>query len=215
MDNSVEEKDNVVDISANEKDELIKKLMHEVQRYKSGEDEKHRKAEKEYYIRKTERKNERVKAIIIGSIFLLSLTLLLFVSLRNPDIYLISKETTSFISQAINAFFLLIIPLILGSVGAIARIMVSGMQILKNLTLVLSSGLMAIFSWVGIKSELLISVIAPHIKTQNVDVNAAIANPQTEFYSMALVAILVGMFSSNVYIFINQKVESLTKVKEP
>ncbi|HFQ5032110.1 TPA: hypothetical protein ACGV5Y_004378, partial [Vibrio vulnificus] len=62
---------------------------------------------------------------------------------------------------------------------------------------------------------ILVSIIAPHLEKQGVKVSEVAANTSAEFYSMALVAIVVGMFSSNVYIFINQKVESLTNRRQP
>ncbi|MGL1190415.1 hypothetical protein ACSTLL_01035 [Vibrio parahaemolyticus] len=211
----MENSDNVVDIPQQDKDELIKQLKLQVSELKDDKNREMDEQERQYFIRQAELKNDRVKATVIGCIFMFCLTILVFLSFRNPDIYLIDEETTQFVAQAVNAFFLLMIPLIIGSIGAIARIMVSGMPILKNSTLVLSSGLMAMFSWVGIKSEILVSIIAPHLEKQGVKVSEVAANTSAEFYSMALVAIVVGMFSSNVYIFINQKVESLTNGRQP
>ncbi|WP_158676009.1 hypothetical protein [Vibrio aquaticus] len=211
----MENSDNVVDIPQQDKDELIKQLKLQVSELKDDKNREMDEQERQYFIRQAELKNDRVKATVIGCIFAFCLTILVFLSFRNPDIYLIDEETTQFVAQAVNAFFLLMIPLIIGSIGAIARIMVSGMPILKNSTLVLSSGLMAMFSWVGIKSEILVSIIAPHLEKQGVKVSEVTANTSAEFYSMALVAIVVGMFSSNVYIFINQKVESLTNGRQP
>ncbi|ENU9819659.1 hypothetical protein ACSL9H_003655, partial [Vibrio cholerae] len=211
----LENSDNVVDIPQQDKDELIKQLKLQVSELKDDKNRELDEKERQYFIRQAELRNDRVKATVIGCIFMFCLTILVFLSFRNPDIYLIDKETTRFVAQAVNAFFLLMIPLIVGSIGAIARIMVSGMPILKNSTLVLSSGLMAMFSWVGIKSEILVSIIAPHLEEQGVKVSEVAANTSAEFYSMALVAIVVGMFSSNVYIFINQKVESLTNGRKP
>ncbi|EOV0072130.1 hypothetical protein WM009_21160, partial [Vibrio vulnificus] len=211
----LENSDNVVDIPQQDKDELIKQLKLQVSELKDDKNREMDEKERQYFIRQAELRNDRVKATVIGCIFMFCLTILVFLSFRNPDIYLIDKETTRFVAQAVNAFFLLMIPLIVGSIGAIARIMVSGMPILKNSTLVLSSGLMAMFSWVGIKSEILVSIIAPHLEEQGVKVSEVAANTSAEFYSMALVAIVVGMFSSNVYIFINQKVESLTNGRKP
>ncbi|MDE1312559.1 hypothetical protein G6Z90_16965 [Vibrio aestuarianus subsp. cardii] len=211
----MENTDNVVDMQQQDKDQLIKRLEQKIVELESSETEQLEEKKRQHFIRQAELKNDRVKATVIGSIFILCLTILIFLSLRNPDIYLIESETTSFIAQAVNAFFLLMIPLIIGSIGAIARIMVSGMPILRNSTLILSSGLMAMFSWVGIKSEILVSIIAPHLEQQGVSVTEVAANSSAEFYSMVLVAIIVGMFSSNVYIFINQKVEALTNARQP
>ena len=74
--------------------------------------------------------------------------------------------------------------------------------------LIVSSGLMAMFSWVGIKSGILLAVVAPHLEKQGVPSNIT-AQTESSFYTMALVAILVGMFSTNLYIFINQRVEQI------
>ena len=60
------------------------------------------------------------------------------------------------INQAMNAVILLIIPFFLGSLGGLTRILVADTSVSNKSTLVLSSGLMAMFSWVGIKSGCLV-----------------------------------------------------------
>ncbi len=76
---------------------------------------------------------------------------------------------------------------------------------------------MSSFSWLGIKSKVFIALLTPYTAKSAESGEALISESGTEFYSMALVAVLVGAFASNLYIFINQKVESLTNSgnKEP
>ncbi|SFF08553.1 hypothetical protein [Nitrosomonas sp. Nm166] len=154
--------------------------------------------------------SEQIKLLYLGTVFMFAFVILLMVSLRNPDIYQIDEETLITINQAFNALVLLIIPFLLGILGAVSRIMIAGVKVAQQLSLVISSGIMASFSWVGIKSGVLLSIVAPHLEKQGVETTAVLNSP-SDFYTMALVAILVGMFSTNLYLFINQKVEQLTQ----
>ncbi|HAV1338195.1 hypothetical protein CGG78_24005 [Vibrio parahaemolyticus] len=160
------------------------------------------------------RQREFRKSMYLAFTFMFAFSILMFASLRNPGIYEIDKETFVLINQAFNAIVLLVIPFFLGSLGAIARILMAGVKGGQHGVLVVSSGLMAMFSWVGIKSGVLLAIVAPHLEKQGV---ASTITMQTEssFYTMALVAIAVGMFSSNLYIFINQRVEQLSATKKP
>ncbi|MFP7409068.1 hypothetical protein [Aeromonas veronii] len=153
------------------------------------------------------------KSMYLAFTFMFAFSILIFASLSNPGIYEIDKETFVLINQAFNAIVLLVIPFFLGSLGAIARILMAGVKGGQHGVLVVSSGLMAIFSWVGIKSGVLLAIVAPHLEKQGV---SSTITMQTEsgFYTMALVAIAVGMFSSNLYIFINQRVEQLSATKK-
>ncbi|PCJ26210.1 MAG: hypothetical protein COA96_05555 [SAR86 cluster bacterium] len=94
-------------------------------------------------------------------------------------------------------------------IGAVSRILIAGIKVVQQSSLVISSGLMAAFSWIGIKSGVLLSIVAPHLENQNVDTDIVL-NSLSDFYTMTLVAIFVGMFSTNLYLFISQKVEQLT-----
>ena len=140
-----------------------------------------------------------------------------FLSARNPEIYDIDTATLKTINQAVNALILLTVPFVLGSLGAFARTLISDITPDHKGGLIVSSGLMGVFSWVSIKSGVLIALIAPHVDKANLPKDAVMSG-QSDFYTLALVAILVGMFSTNVYLMIAQKVEQLTlqsKVDKP
>ena len=120
-------------------------------------------------------------------------------------------------TETYNAIILLFIPFIFGGLGAIARVLLAGLEIIQSYKLIVSSGLMASFSWLGIKSKLFISLLTPYVEKkysipESLPINQA-HDISTEFYSMVLIAVLVGMFASNIYIFINQRVEQLTAEK--
>lgn len=141
------------------------------------------------------------------------LMILVFCAFRNPKLFVLDESTLEFINQAFNSVVLLTIPFLLGGCGAIARLLLSGVKVIDQLTLIGGSALMSCFSWVGIKSGVLVSVIAPHL-TRHQITDEQIVNVPTSFYTMALVAILVGMFSTNLYLFISQRVEQITKNRE-
>ena len=167
----------------------------------------------EYSIRKEEMQ-ERRKLLYLAATFSLCLCALVITAITNQNLYAIDGNTLNFINQAFNAFILLLIPFLFGSLGAFARVLIAGLKVSKSVTLIMSSGLMASFSWIGIKSGILLALITPHIEKNGVNVSQIQMGYDTHFYSMILVAIIVGMFSSNIYIFINQKVEQITLQKQ-
>ncbi len=132
-----------------------------------------------------------------------------FLSLRNPEIYDVDPETLRIVNQAINAFILLTVPFVLGTIGAAARILISDINPQHKTALIVSSGLMAVFSWVSIKSGVLVALLAPHIERASLSKENVITG-QSDFYTLALVAIAVGMFATNVYLMIAQRVDQLT-----
>lgn len=146
--------------------------------------------------------------------FMFAFAILMFASMTNPGIYKIDKETLILINQAFNAIVLLVIPFFLGSLGATARILMAGVKAGQQGVLIVSSGLMAMFSWVGIKSGVLLAIVAPHLEKQGITADVTVQT-ESNFYTMALVAIVVGMFSTNLYIFINQRVEQIVAQKSP
>lgn len=130
-------------------------------------------------------------------------------TLENPDIFKVTEETISFVTNFYNVIILFLIPLFFGSLSAIARISISGLSLIKSSKLIFASGIMAAFSWVGIKSKLFIALLTPYIEAKP-NVSEAIKDIDiTEFYSMVLVAILVGMFASNLFVFIDNKTKML------
>jgi len=176
-------------------------------------DEKVLRNEEVYNRRKTEYEGvtaQRKKLYYMLMVFTVCFFILIFTSYINQGLYKIDTDTLLIIRQAFNALILLMIPFLLGSLGAFTRVLISGLKVGNSTTLIIASGLMSVFSWISIKSGILISLIAPHIEQKGLNIKQSMSTSETEFYTMALVAILVGMFSSNVYIFINQKVEQLT-----
>lgn len=149
--------------------------------------------------------NRLIIVAAVGFVFLV----FNFLSLRNPEIYDVDPETLKTVNQAINAIILLTVPFVLGTIGAAARILISDINPQHKTALVVSSGLMAVFSWVSIKSGVLVALLAPHIERANLS-KEAVTTGQSDFYTLALVAIAVGMFATNVYLMIAQRVDQLT-----
>jgi hypothetical protein len=189
---------------------------------KAFEDSEQREAEMEKYrlraeieanIReKTNRKRSEDfrRTVFTLTVIFTVFMLLMFVSMTNPSIYKIDLDTLLIVNQALNAIILLTIPFLLGIVGASARILIATVKPELKGNLLISSGLMATFSWVGIKSGVLIAIIAPHLERASVTSEQTISSAH-DFYTMAFVAILVGMFSTNLFLIISEKVEQITQ----
>ncbi|MFQ2454829.1 hypothetical protein ACK316_08370 [Aeromonas caviae] len=171
----------------------------------------YKKAERERY--KIEQAEIR-KSLYLAFTFFVAFSIIASAVVVNIDIFKLEQETSIIINQAINAVVLLAIPFLLGSVAGLTRILMSDVSVKNKGTLVVSSGIMAMFSWIGIKSGVLMAIVAPHLEKQGVVV-ALEGQTSSTFYTMALVAILVGMFSTNLYLFINGRVEQLTAKNQP
>lgn len=187
-------------------DSAQEKLKEEQRREQEENDKAVRRINKYMYDRQVKIRMLMVWGFVLSSI----LMILGFCAFRNPKLFVLDESTLEFINQAFNSVVLLIIPFLLGGCGAIARLLLSGVKVVDQLTLIGGSALMSCFSWVGIKSGVLVSVIAPHL-TKHQITDEQIVNVPTSFYTMALVAILVGMFSTNLYLFISQRVDQITK----
>ncbi|WP_444898990.1 hypothetical protein ACJJIX_11730 [Microbulbifer sp. VAAC004] len=139
---------------------------------------------------------------------------LIYTASLNPNIFTLHKDTLLVITDAYNIVVILAVPLLFGILGASSRVMLSGLKVIENLKLVFSSGLMASFSWLGIKSKIFLALVAPYVTVSQAqdsqDVSVAVSGVGNEIYSMILVSVVVGMFSSNLYLFVYQRVERLT-----
>ncbi|EGR0148910.1 TPA: hypothetical protein ACPJ0P_004663 [Vibrio alginolyticus] len=135
----------------------------------------------------------------------------------NPEIFTLHKETLGVITEAYNLIVLLLVPMFFGVIGATSRVLLSGLKAREHFKLIFSSGLIATFSWLGIKSKVFLALLSPYIANSQLQgstqASEVIKETGSEIYSMVLVAVLVGMFASNIYIFINQRVEQLTSTK--
>ncbi|EGR0760792.1 TPA: hypothetical protein NJ546_004540 [Vibrio parahaemolyticus] len=192
----------------------------------SVENNKSHNLEKERYIRDIERqraerfekqRQEARQRIYLQFTFVTAFSIIIVAAITNSDAFKLDPETLVIINQAMNAVILLMIPFFLGSLGGLTRILVADTSVPNKSTLVVSSGLMAMFSWVGIKSGVLLAIVSPHLEKQGIPTGVE-SHTTSGFYTMALVAILVGMFSTNLYLFINGRVEQLvtkSQVKKP
>ena len=137
-----------------------------------------------------------------------------YVVYTNPSIGYLSDDTRGELNQAVNAIALLSIPFILGTIGATARILISDVRLFSSIKQIAASGIFAIISWIGIKSKVFLSLLTPYVEKTTAE-GAVVIDQLSQvndnaFYSLAFVALLVGMFSSNLYVMMNTRVEQLT-----
>lgn len=161
---------------------------------------------------KDQKKTERRQYYLFIVLMMVTVLLFIVVAWANPTVGDLEPDTIATLNKAVNTVIILFIPFVFGVLGATARVLIAGISAGQQISLVVSSGFMAVFSWIGIKSGVLVAVIAPHLESQ-VAANDHLLQAPSNFYTLALVAIFVGMFSSNLYIFINQRVEQLTSRK--
>lgn len=168
------------------------------------------------YVNEDDQKRRERWAEFAGALMLITTigSILWFVAFQNREIFILEPDTLLLISRAFNALVLLTLPFILGSLGAVSRLLLSGVRIPEQFSLVVGSGVMAAFSWIGVKSGVLLALIAPHVEKTRLPDAIEFSKSSSDFYTLALVAIFVGMFSTNLYMFIRDKVEKLAAEKK-
>ena len=166
--------------------------------------------DKTYTLSKEEIKKRRegIKRATLFTIATMCFLILGFAMYVNKQAFVLSPDTLKMVNYASGAIVLLAIPFLLGVVGATARLLLEKTTGEQAINIALASGLMATFSWVGIKSGILIAIITPHLEEKGLTIQPVEPN-ESGFYTMALVAILVGMFSSNIYIFLDKQAERI------
>lgn len=160
-------------------------------------------------------RKKEIYRLVIFTYLLIGVGAALWYTARlNPEIFKLHQDTLAVITDTYNVIVLLFVPLLFGVLGASSRVMLSGLKVADNAKLIFSSGLIAAFSWLGIKSKVFLALITPYIANSQIQdaqkASVSVSETGNEIYSMILVAVIVGMFSSNIYIFINQRVEQLT-----
>ncbi len=154
-------------------------------------------------------KHEFRSSIIVVYALLALGALFYFLISHNPEILKLESETIILFQKMINVLVISLIPFIFGIFGALTRLMLSGEKTINGyIGIVTASGFMAVFSWLSIKSGIFLSLLLPHMQNELSKATVQTIESQNDFYSMILVATLVGMFSSNIYIIINKKVEA-------
>lgn len=163
---------------------------------------------------KTEVRRKNINYVIKLYVVAIVAGVLVYTAYLNPEVFTLHDATLSEIKEAYNLIVLLVIPFIFGSIGASARVLISGMKLTQSLKLIFSSGLIATFSWLSIKSKIFLALITPYVAESALkgskEASEALQTGSGEIYSLSLVAVLVGMFASNIYIFIEQRVEQLS-----
>lgn len=148
----------------------------------------------------------------LGLILISLISALIIASLIDNKVTSINEETRNLINNLFNLIYAGIVPLSIGMTGAIARIFLSGASFDNQVRTTVGSGLMATFSWMGIKSGLLLSIIAPHLEKQ-VGLESSGTIDEDNFYMMALIAVFVGMYSPNLFSAFNDRVSQMTNLK--
>lgn len=138
--------------------------------------------------------------------FIVAFSIFIFAASVNPSVFILDKGTAMILNQAVNAVVLLVIPFLFGALGGLSRLLLTDVRLKQKGTLIISAGLMAIFSWVAIKSDLLFSKSTTNYELDPlIQVSGIVGN--SSFYSSCLIAIFVGILSTSFYISILRNVE--------
>lgn len=162
-----------------------------------------------YERRRNEKKARLITDISKMLIFITIFILFYFIALNNPGAFKVENETVLMLNNMINAFILLIIPFIFGGIGAATKLSFNNLNVYEHSKVIYSSGFFAAFSWVGMKSQIALSIFLPKADISKVKFSPE-EMTQNEFYTMIFLAIIVGMFATNFYVFVNKKVENIT-----
>lgn len=136
----------------------------------------------------------------------------------NRELFELDKDILIILRKGINTIYLLLVPFIIGVIGAFTRVLLNGEKVFHMLKIIIGSGFMSGFSWIGIKSGVFLKTISSHLNTVNPDgtndiSNGSVVNTNvdSDFYTLVLVAFAVGMFSTNLYLFVQERVDKAIK----
>ena len=120
------------------------------------------------------------------TIFYALAVLLWFVFTQNPEIFELKKEVLLVLNETVNALLLLVVPFIFGIIAASARVMISDLPFEKNVKLIIASGLMSSFSWLGIKSKAFIALLTPYIAKSVESGEVIVSEGSSEFLPISI-----------------------------
>ena len=158
--------------------------------------------------------NQHIKKII----FIYSVSIVIFVvalvnSFLLPDqyrqIFTLNEDVIFALNMSINIFIYSIPPFLIGMLGSITRILITTNNPFENhVRLVLGSGLIGILTFLSFKSGLFLDLFIPNV----VSVSTAELTDQQlvkSFYKLIVVCFLAGMFSTAIFLTIEERVNSL------
>ncbi|KZL27390.1 hypothetical protein [Pseudovibrio sp. WM33] len=154
-------------------------------------------------------------AASISSIIFLFAYLALQAVILNDENFKIDAGVITLINRSLNILLELMIPFTFGFLGASARVLLSGLSYLRSILLLVASGLIASFAWISLKSKIFVSLVTAHLQINAIQVqgNLVNKNDSDEIYSLILVVTFVGMFASNIFIAVEQRVARLADKK--
>lgn len=165
----------------------------------------------------TKKRDVRIIRAVVSFLIISALlgigTLLMVIIHNNKTSFELDNETIALIAYLFNSILWIILMFMLGMFGAITRILISDIELIKNYKIIIGSGMLSIISWFSVKSGLLMVLFSGYIKKVPDLDDASTIFSVYDFYSIATFAIFVGMFSSTIYISINSKVEQILKNK--
>lgn len=124
--------------------------------------------------------------------------------------YSVDSETSILFSQFLNLIAVSIIPIFFGGMGSIIKLLASNISIYENFKAIIFSCLFSFSAFIALKSKIVMSGILALYNKDNI-VGAADAN--LDIFSFAVVSIFVGIFASNIFLFLKKHVDLLSKRK--
>ncbi len=151
---------------------------------------------------------------VLTTFLILAMTDGLFLRERGKTIIFSENTVLTFVAT-FDALLLLSIGFFWGCLGGITRTLMSGLSLKKTSRIIFSSGLMAAFAWMGIESQIFLKILIPTLnQTGEGGFKLEKFTISKSYFEFAFLAVIVGMFSSNIYIFIEQRVRQLTAPSE-
>lgn len=142
---------------------------------------------------------------IIAMIVILLFAVVLAITFRAIIEIKLSEYTIAMINEAINTLAISIFAFLFGGLGAIAKILMSEKNLYREAHIIAASGIIGVIAWLSVSSGVLLTLLAPEFNRSG---NEKLLSP-TNFQTLALVCLIVGMFASNFYLIVQNRINKI------
>ncbi len=122
-------------------------------------------------------------------------------------IFSLNKDVLFALNMAVNVFIYSLPAFIIACLGSFTKILLSEskLEIVAYLKLVLGSGLIGVLTFLGLKSGIVLDLIVDTVHTESI----TISDDKKSFYKMITLCFITGMFSTTIFLTVEERVQNL------
>ncbi|MEN3978075.1 hypothetical protein JZ784_04125 [Acinetobacter sp. CWB-B33] len=177
---------------------------------------------KKFFLRQSELENERRSKLytLIGwtyfsAIVLIGICYILYMTIGTNqirEIFQLNEDVLFALNMSVNAFIYSLPAFLVACLGSLTKMLLSQNSLKKAeyIKLLVGAGLIGVLTFLSLKSGILLDLIIEHKSSINLEE----IDEKKIFYKMIVLCFLTGMFSTTLFLTIEEKVNSLAnKIK--